>query len=138
MTATGAGEIRPGKPQLLLSSLDANVSASNLIAQGKNLGDVTLKANTSGTNRLDLTLDSNLAGASINGTGNAQLSGDYPVDAHVTFNNVLYTHLRDLLGTSGTERPAFEGALDGQVALNGPRIKTRPSTGFGSTYPGER
>jgi translocation and assembly module TamB len=73
---------------------------------------------------LTLALDSNLADAAIHGSGNAQLAGDYPVSAQVSFNNILYTHFEPLLSTAVAKRPTFEGATDGRITVNGPLLKT--------------
>ena len=32
------------------------------------------------------------------GSGNARLSGDYPVSANLSFNNILYTRIAALMG----------------------------------------
>jgi translocation and assembly module TamB len=124
ISANGDAAVRPGTPRILLSSLNARVAGSRIASQGKNLGNLTFTANTTSGNRLNFALDSNLADAAIHGSGDAQLTGDYPVNAQVTFNNVLYTHLQALLGTTTTASPGFEGATEGRISVSGPVLKT--------------
>ncbi len=102
--------------------MEANVTATGIAAQGKNFGDLTLTANTT-AGRLNFALDSNLAEASIHGRGNAELGGDYPLNAELTFNNVAWTHLQALLGPGG-KPPSFEAVVDGQATVSGPATKT--------------
>ncbi len=124
LTAKGAATIQPGPRHILLTSLNAHVAANGLASQGKNFGNLTLDANTASGNRLNFNLNSNLADAAIHGSGNAQLSGDYPVNAQVTFNNVLYTHVAALIGTAAKSEHGFESAADGKITVNGPILNT--------------
>ena len=122
---------KPGSfdPQrLLFSDLNADVSANGIRAQGKDLGNLTLNATTT-AGRLNFALDSNLAGSSIQGRGNAVLSGDYPVDARIAFNNVMYSKVQALLGPTNGEPPAFEAATDGVVTVRGPALDTNKLSG---------
>jgi translocation and assembly module TamB len=123
IAGNGDAEIHQKDPRVLVGNLDGNVKASGIVAQGKNFGDATLTAKTSG-GQLNFTLDSNLASATIHGSGNAQLNGDYPVDAQVAFNTVTWTRVEDLLGFNNGEPPKFEAVADGQVAIRGPVLKT--------------
>ena len=118
----------PKDERLLFTDLNADVGATGIRAQGKNLGDLTLKANTN-AGRLNFALDSNLAGSAIQGRGNAQLSGDYPVDARITFNNVAYSRLQPLLGTVSNEPAAFEATTEGVVTVRGPALDTNRLNG---------
>ena len=121
ISASGAATVRQTGTRVLFHNLDAAVAASGIAAQGKQFGDLTLKANTTG-GRLNFALDSNLADASIHGHGSTDLSGDYPLNADLTFSNVAWTRIAALLGPVG-ERPTFEVTVDGQVALNGPAAR---------------
>src|SRR5262249_1497017 len=127
MAAAGAAKVQAGTPQVLFRDLNADISATGISAQGKKLGDVTFKAN-SNAGRVDLALNSNGAGASINGKGNGQLSGDYPVEAQLNFGNLTWTGLQPLMsGTGGA--PAFNVVTAGQVTLSGPVMKTEQLRG---------
>jgi translocation and assembly module TamB len=122
LSANGAATIHEKDPRILFSSLNANLSASGISAEGRNFGDLKLTATTATANRLSFALDSNLADSSIRGSGTADLAGDYPIDAQLTFSNVTWTHLRPLLQT-GEGVPTFEAAVDGQATVNGPAMK---------------
>jgi translocation and assembly module TamB len=111
-------------PRLLITSLNANVSATNLAANGKNIGTLDLSAKTTTNSRVDFTLNSDLAGSSIQATGNGQLGGDYPVSAQLTFNNVRWARLAPLLTEATTEPPSFDATADGKVSINGPTLQT--------------
>lgn len=121
MAANGAATIRREGTRVLFQHLDGNLAAKSVALKGKQFGDLTLTANTTG-GRLNFVLDSNLAQASIQGRGHAELSGDYPLNAELTFHNVTWSGLEPLL-QSGGESPTFDAVADGQVTLNGPVTK---------------
>ncbi|MBV8818202.1 MAG: translocation/assembly module TamB domain-containing protein, partial [Acidobacteriaceae bacterium] len=120
LTASGAGQVRASEPKILFSSLKANLAANGISAQGKNLGDATLTADTASSGQLTFALDSNLAGSSISGRGNAQLAGDYPINAKLTFKNIAWNRLQTLVGSNTGEPPEFDAETDGQITVNGP------------------
>ncbi len=103
-----------------LTSVTANVSAAHVAAQGQNFGDLTLAAHTASANRVDFTLQSDLAGAKIQATGNGLLAANYPVDAQLTFGNVKWTNLSMLLGMPSDGPPAFEVTAEGKANVSGP------------------
>ena len=119
IVSDGAAEVHPKEPRLTLGRLNAEVKANGIAAQGKNFGDAEVTANTA-AGRLNFTLTSDLAGAAIHGSGNAQLAGDYPIDARLSFQNVTWTRLDELLGAGSAEAPRFEAAADGEVTVRGP------------------
>jgi len=132
--ASGAATVLPptnqtNSPRVLVSSLNANVAATGIAASGKNFGDLTLSANSPAANRVNFALDSNLAGASIHGSGNADLTGNYPVNAQLAFNNVTWTRIQDLLGRATAEPSAFEVATDGSISVNGPVLDPNQLSG---------
>ncbi|HXJ41676.1 MAG TPA: hypothetical protein VNH18_20540, partial [Bryobacteraceae bacterium] len=118
-----------GKDRVLLSALDANLGVSGIRAQGKDFGALRLTASTTGGNRLNFVLDSDLAGSAIHGNGNAVLTGDYPVDGRLTFRNITWTRVADLLGRNTAGGPTFEAAADGEAELRGPVMKGEQLTG---------
>jgi translocation and assembly module TamB len=123
MAANGSAELRKGEPRVLLSDLNANLTAANLAVGGKKQGNLALFAHTTGGDRLDFKLDSDLAGASIQALGNARLAADYPVDAQLSFRNVTWTRVESLLHES-TERASFEATTEGRVTVRGPLLRT--------------
>jgi translocation and assembly module TamB len=129
-----AGAVRPDAPVILLSTLDADISSTNISANGKNFGQFKLVANTSGGNastgsRVHFALDSNLAEASLHGSGDATLAGDYPVTAQLAFSNVAWTRVAALAGLGGGGAPDFEATTDGELRANGPVLKTDQMSG---------
>jgi len=117
--ANGAAQIRSSDPRILMSELNGSIKASGLATNGGSLGDLTLRANTA-AGRVNLTLDSNLAGASLEGRGAIQLASGYSTSAQLTFKNATWTRLAPLLGSSFIAPQGFEAAADGEASVNGP------------------
>lgn len=122
LSATGAAEVRKAEPRIMVRNLDAKVAANRIALQGKNYGDATLTANTSG-GKVDFVLTSNLANASIQGRGSAQLTDHYPVDAEINFKDLTWARLSGLLVTENEEGFRFDAAADGQIKVHGPAMK---------------
>ncbi|HXJ41833.1 MAG TPA: hypothetical protein VNH18_21325, partial [Bryobacteraceae bacterium] len=101
ITAQGEATVSEAEPRIRLHDLNASLDGTGISVQGKNFGDLVLNANTT-RGRLLFKLDSSLAGASIHGTGTADLTGDYPVNAVLTFNNVTWRRLQELRGPGGS------------------------------------
>jgi autotransporter translocation and assembly factor TamB len=123
MKADGAATLQQaaGKPSVQLASLNANVNANGLAVNGTPIGGLRLSAQTAGR-LVRFQLDSNLAQARIQGSGQAQLAADYPVNARLSFTDVTYAGLRPLLGEAGPQ-PDFNALVDGQVTLDGPIMR---------------
>src|SRR5262249_33119356 len=119
LEANGAAAVQPAGQRILIRDLNANLAVKGVAAQGKNLGDLALAAQTSGRS-LNFSLDSNLAEASIHGRGSAELGGDYPLNANVTFNNVTWARFEPLLGPATGEAAGFDAAVDGEAMVSGP------------------
>ncbi len=123
IAAEGAGTIQAGQPRLQLSSLNGNLGATGITVQRTNVGDLTLKVDTTSGNKLSLTLNSNLSGSTIQGQGTAQISGDYPLDARLSFTNLDWNRIQPLLGGDTNAPPMFDAVTDGVVTINGPALK---------------
>jgi translocation and assembly module TamB len=108
-----------GRPQLLISKLNANVSADRLHLNEMPLGGIHFAAGTTGS-KLDFRVDGDLARSQIHGNGHAELTGDYPLQAKLAFNNIRYSNVSPLLSTDLTERPSFEALVEGEAGVNGP------------------
>lgn len=121
LSGSGAAGVRSTQPRIMPRDVNLNLSAKGLAAQGKNLGDLTLTAN-SNRGSVQFALDSNLAGASLHSRGAAQLGGDYPVDARLTFQNVAWNGLRPLLSPAAAP-PDFDASTDGEITMNGPALR---------------
>jgi translocation and assembly module TamB len=121
ISAKGAGTLSQTGARVAFHELNADIAAKGIAAQGRNFGDLTLTAHNTG-NRVDFELDSNLAGSAVHGNGNAQLGGNYPLTAKLTFDNVAWSHIQPLVGQGGA--PGFEALAAGQVEVSGPVTKT--------------
>ncbi len=108
-----------GKRALLLHNLNADVGTEGLRIDNRALGGLNLNASTSGTT-LHFRLDSDLASSNIHGQGQAQLTGDYPVQGNLNFNNVRYSNIAPFLSSAQTGPPLFEALVQGRVIFNGP------------------
>ncbi len=128
MNATGAAQIQQAEPRILVRDLSGNLKSTGLAVNGKNLGDLSLAANTA-NGRTNFTLNSSIADASVEGHGSVQLANDYPTDALLTFKNVTWNGLRPLLGYGIGEGRAFDAAADGQVSVNGPLLNAQKLRG---------
>jgi translocation and assembly module TamB len=118
----GGATVSEKAPCVLLTSLNANVAANGVSVQGKNFGDLSLTANTTSADRVNFALKSNLAGSTIDGSGNAQLTGAYPVNAQLTFKDVMWLKLQPLIGATNGAAPSFDGVVDGKVTVDGPAM----------------
>lgn len=123
LSARGDGAVVRGNPEVRLHDLTLNLSATGIAAQGKNFGDLKLTANSEPGDKIAFALDSDLAGASIHGKGSGALTPGYPVDAQVSFSNVLYSHFASLLGTGDQIHPSTEIATDGRLTVSGPVLR---------------
>jgi translocation and assembly module TamB len=119
ITARGDGLIGETAPRITLRGLNLNIAATGIAAQGKHFGDLKLTANSVAGNKVDFALDSSLADAAIHGRGTVSLAAGYPVDAQLSFNNLLYTHIASLLEEKSG---SMEAAVDGQLTVNGPLL----------------
>lgn len=121
ISADGRGEV--GSPQsqdrLAFQMLNAQINATGIQAAGRNLGDLQLAAFGT-SDKLNFTLDSGLANATIRGRGDAALRGDYPVNAEVTFDDVTWANLQPLIQENIAGRPSVDGTTSGRLTLNGP------------------
>ena len=125
LTADAAASVRDSR--VLPHHVSLNFSGKDLAVQGKNLGDVTLAAATSG-DRVHFTLGTDLGGASVQGKGDAQLGGNYPLTAQVTLHNLNWKGLEPLLGTSAPPS-GLDAVADGEITCNGPALDTAAMSG---------
>jgi translocation and assembly module TamB len=121
MAADLAGELRDqkGVPIMLFSRLNADAEATGLQMNGQSLGQLKFNAKTSGS-RLNFRLDSNLAKSDVHGQGHAELSGDYPLQADLSFSNIRYTNMAPFIPSQSGLPPAFEGLVEGKASVSGP------------------
>lgn len=110
-----------GKPEFLFSKLNADLSAKFLRTNDRDLGGVQFTANTSGQN-LRFNLASNLAQSDVHGSGTAQLTGDYPTSAKLSFSNIRYENIAPFVGTDPDIRPSFDALVEGNASMDGPLL----------------
>ena len=116
-----------GKPEFLVSNLNANVAADNLRVDQRSLGGLTFNADTKGTD-LHFRLDSDLASASIHGRGQAQLSGAYPINGDLSFQNIRYSNIAPFLSSQLSGPPPFEALVEGKASFKGPMTDVKEMT----------
>jgi translocation and assembly module TamB len=119
MNTSLRAEVRSSDPRVQVREVDGSLKTSGLMMNGKNLGNLSFAASTSG-DKTNFTLSSTLAGASIEGRGSVQLASDYPTDAQVTFKNASWAGVRPLLGNDAEEGRGFDASADGELSLTGP------------------
>ena len=110
-----------GKPEFLFSKLNADLAATSLRTNNRNLGSLQFTANTSGQN-LRFKLDSNIAQSDIHGSGTAQLTGDYPTSAKLSFSNIRYENIAPFIDADPDIRPSFDALVEGSASVNGPLL----------------
>jgi translocation and assembly module TamB len=118
-----AGELKAGHEvrDLSISKLDANLNASGIAYNGHSYGNATLVAGSNGDS-VTFKADSDFAGASIHGQGEARLQAGYPVSAKLTLANLRYSALRGWLGDASIA-PGFEALLEAEASISGPANK---------------
>ena len=109
-----------GKPALLISNLNGETVLAGLRLNSLQLGGATLRARTNAS-KLDLTLDSDLMKSNIRGSGQAQLSGDFPLRGSLSFTGIRYSNIAPFLASNqSTSAPPFEALVEGGVTFDGP------------------
>jgi translocation and assembly module TamB len=124
IAADGTATLRKNAAPLF-SALTANIGARALALNKKPLGDLTATAETRGK-EVAFAVNSNFANSTIKGNGRLQLSGDYPVDAQLSFANVTYHGFNAWLQNTVS---TFDGSLDGQLSVSGPVARTKDLRG---------
>ncbi|MGA8025705.1 MAG: translocation/assembly module TamB domain-containing protein [Bryobacteraceae bacterium] len=112
-----------GNRTVLISNLNADASANTLRLNNLNLGSASFTARTAGSN-LNFRLDSDVANSQIHGSGQSQLSGDYPVRANLTFSNIKYSNIARFISSDSAIKQSFDALVEGQVSVDGPILKT--------------
>jgi translocation and assembly module TamB len=114
---------RNGKPEFLFSKLNADLAAKSLRTNDRNLGQLQFTANTSGRN-LRFKLDSDVAQSQIHGSGTAQLVGDFPVDAKLSFAGIRYENIAPFISADPAVRPSFDALVEGSASAKGSLLKS--------------
>ncbi len=116
--ADGSVEITPG--HFDVHELSGDVRATGLALGTRQLGDATLSAETQ-NGVMTARFDSNIAKSAIHGDGTVRLTGDYPVNARLTFSGLGLSAVTALLRSASDESDLnLDGSAAGDVTLNGP------------------
>jgi translocation and assembly module TamB len=94
----------------------------------RSLGDANLTAHTAGST-LNFRFDSDIAQSQIHASGQSQLTGEYPVNATLTFANIRYANIAPFIATEPGVKPAFDALVEGQASVNGPILNTDALSG---------
>jgi translocation and assembly module TamB len=109
--------------EIAIGTLNADLSATGVVLDGRALGDSHLTAKTQGQT-LNAHLESNVAQSSIRGDGQVQLSGDYQSTAQVAFSKVdLGVVAKLFLPLKTGQNTSVAGLVEGSVKLSGPAAK---------------
>jgi len=119
---------RSGNRSVLLSNVTADASAKALRLNDLSLGDALFTARTTGSS-VNFRLDSDIAQSQIHGSGESQLTGNYPLRANLTFSNIKYSNLAPLFSSEPNMKPSFDALVEGQASVNGPILQADELTG---------
>ncbi len=112
-----------GSREVLITNLNADASTNALRMHDRDLGKANLTAKTTGSN-LNFKFDSDIAQSQIHGAGRTELSGQYPVQATLTFSNIRYANLAPFIEPDPNVKPAFDALVEGEASVNGPMLDT--------------
>ena len=119
---------RHGKVEPLISNLNADARTAALRLNEQRLGGLNFTAHTSGS-ALHFQLDSDLAKSQIHGSGQTELTVDYPARVTLSFSNIRYSNLAPFFASSQTAPPPFDALVEGHASVNGPLLAADELTG---------
>ncbi|MCU1263199.1 MAG: hypothetical protein JWO80_6084 [Bryobacterales bacterium] len=123
VSQTKPAPARPSTTKVDIGSLSADVTANNVVVDGRPLGDSHLTTTTQGQT-LNAHLESNVAQSVIRGDGQIQLTGDYQTTAQVAFSKVdLGTITKLFLTPKPGRNTSIGGSVEGTVKVSGPAAK---------------
>lgn len=106
-------------------NLQARIGLTNIVYQGKALGELNLNAHSTGT-VVYYDLNSTLVGAQLAANGQTSLTGDYQTQAKVTLSG-LDVAKPIALFSPGTLKAS--STINGTITVNGPAAKPQQLTG---------
>lgn len=98
--------------------LRAHLELANATFQGKGIGQLAADVHSE-RDVVYLTANSNLLNTNIQATGQLQLAGDYPMQAHATFNNLDAANVLKLTGSTLD----LSSQINGELNVSGPAKK---------------
>ncbi len=128
---TVRARLEPGA--FLVRELNGQGTAARLTVYAEPLGDVTLAAETRGTD-LSLRANAKFRDATVQGQGTWRLEGDLPGSATLRFSRLTVASLHDLvmIGASAGEKsatPPFQGFVEGGATVSVPLLRPRQFQG---------
>ena len=99
--------------------LKANVKLTNATYKGQGIGEAAVDAHSQGTT-MYFTVNSTVFGAKLDGSGQAGLTGDYPMQAKVTLAGLDIGKPMAMFGPGGVKAQSL---IDGTATVTGP-LKT--------------
>jgi len=129
LTLDSSAKLHPAgtSARISFSRLNARASLAGVRAAGQQFGGFAVDMQGAGST-VTANVESNLAQSSIKMSGRAELTGDYPASAKITFSGVRYANWAGLLGAV-PGRTAFDALLEGSATLSGPILKPQSLTG---------
>ena len=115
--------------ELLLTNVNADVSAHGLSLDGRRLGDLTATAQTSG-GAVRFNVNSDFAGSSIKVNGQTQLQRDYPTQATASIANLP---VEQVLAVADRRDIKAKGSLTATAQVSGTMDNPQASADFSLT-----
>jgi translocation and assembly module TamB len=113
-----------GRTDLQLSTLNADVLASEVSLNNLKMGGLNLSARTNQSN-VTFHLDSDLAQSEIHASGTSQLSENYPTRAEVTFKNVRYENIIPIVEQDSETQVPLHALVEGKASVDGPVLNAK-------------
>lgn len=114
----GTGRITKGNFELTAAT--ANVTGTNVTVDGEPIGDLTLAAETKGS-EMTVTAGANIRESKVEANGKWRLEGDAPGEATVKFSRLSIASVQDLVMLGRKENrpsvPPFEGFVEGGATV---------------------
>lgn len=121
MKATGAARV--AKSAFEIDALDSQVSLAGLRRGKAQVGSLTATARTRG-NLLAASLEGDIRGSRIRGSGEWKLEGDYPGNGEIDVTALPFAVLNDIIAQGAPDRELpFLGIVDGHATITGPLKK---------------
>ena len=124
INASVVGELRPAS-EFVLSSILGDIQAVALRNRRDVFGNVSVTARTTGS-VVDFRGDSNIAGSTVQVSGQTRLTHDYPTTARVAINSLPIDKVLSIAGSSFPAR----GTLSANADLSGIRTDLHSSVDF--------
>ncbi len=119
-TAEGSATIHDGAAQVLLTSLNGEVSAHDLAVDKRSIGNFLATAKTQ-AELLTVQLDSNFLHSNLQANGQWRLVPGYPGEASARFSQTSFGTVRQWLGDRSSLN--FDGSVEGKISASGPAFE---------------